>query len=51
MEQLIRVRHSRRGSVLHEAVTHGCGMAVLNYLMGVVIQYERERVWMGRGGS
>jgi len=35
--------------VLHEAVTHGCGMAVLNYLVGVVIRYERERVWMGRG--
>jgi len=49
VEQLVRVRHSRRGTVLHEAVTHGASMKVLSYFIRTIVRYEKERRWISRG--
>jgi len=56
VDQLIAVKHCRRGTVLHEAVRYGAGLDVVNYLVDVVLRHEEPlmldgEVEVGRGGS
>lgn len=56
VDQLIAVKHCRRGTVLHEAVRYRAGLDVVNYLVDVVSRHEEllmlgGEVEVGRGGS
>jgi len=49
LEQLVRVRHTRRGTVIHDAVKHGASWDVILWLMERVVKWEKERRWISRG--
>jgi len=49
VEQLVRVRHSRRGTVIHEAIKHRASMQIIFYLIQRMARYEKERRWIIRG--
>ncbi len=49
LDQLVRVRHYRNGTVLHEAIKHRSSISVILYFIRTIIKYEREQNWMNRG--
>ena len=49
LDQLVRVRHCRQGTVLHEAIKHGASIDIIQYLIEIVLKYEQEQNWHSRG--
>ncbi len=49
IDQLVRTRHYRQGTVLHEAIRSKCSAKVILYFVDQIIRNEKEQMWTYRG--
>jgi hypothetical protein len=49
IDQLVRVRHYRQGTVLHEAIRSRSSAETILYFVNAIRKYEKEQIWARRG--